>query len=552
MYYISLWALSIVLLFIFPSLAGASLADSFRDIFCSKTTHSHDDHDDKRKKKISQWKQMWKSSPCWIRFTCGLAAILVKNMWRISRTFCIPGASSNHHSSSSASNHPDLSWTRSHPEEDQDLRRVESGGMEYQSATNPTVVSNTSNQSDRLWMIIGGLIGVVSVLIAVGSIGPMVVHTNGMSVLSILVSWLCAVGLLISSLLNGFGSVSMPYTCLAGLYLTPVRPEVIAKLQVELQNMHEAMVKKRKELRELTVTVKSGGGLSAGVSSSFSSSRWTFGKLAGEIGNRRQVLQAELEFLHNLCQDMMADIEELRYSQIVSSAARTTMGKLRSYVGILFSIILLVRLGSAAMSIWWVHSMDTRHHHKLPNGDIVTRAIVWLSGRDLISQRDLTMLSQVVSLGLTALLTFTQARTFFRAMAVVHRRLTRFYQHFYCGKSRDYSSLSTDNRVGTRGGLMSGLFAQVLAGATGSYFLSCIVLIKMMLPDAFCQDFAVAMGGTDVFSIQSSIVNTVFAGSAGVSLSILGMLFGIQRQNTLRHAASTSVLDERLRIVDSV
>ena len=277
------------------------------------------------------------------------------------------------------------------------------------------------------------------------------------------------------------------------------------------------------------------------------------------MGTRRQMLLTELEFLSNLCQDMMADIEELRYSHVMSSSARTTSGKLRSLVGMVFSIILLVRLGSAATSIWWSESLDDvarRHHDKVAHGDIITRGVVWVSGRHLVSQKDLNMLSQVVSLGLTALLTFSQARTFFRVMSVVHRRLTRVYQHFYCGKGRDYSSsMSTVPLLGTTAapassGLMSTLFSQVLAGATGSYFLSCVVLMKMMLPDAFCQDFAMAMGGTDVFSIQSSIVNTVFAFSAGVSLSILGMLFGIQRQKYLAahgrwHRRRTSPISPR-------
>ena len=568
MYYLVLWALSVVILFIFPSLAGASLADSFRDIFCRKPSDSNtsggDGEDDKRKKNFSRWKQFWKKSPWWIRFSCGLVAIVIRNMWRLTRTLCLAGVGRRPLSSATIPNNLDLSWARSHSNDELDLRRVESGGNEYQGPTSPITMSKSSKQSDRPWMIFGGLIGVVSVLAAVGSIGPMVVHTNGNTLLSILVSWLCAVGLLISSLLNGFGSVSMPYSCLAGLYLAPVRPEAIVKLEVELQSVREVMVKKRTELRELTLTVKTGGGLSAsGTSSSSksSSSRWNFGKIGGEMGTRRQVLQTELEFLNNLCQDMMADIEELRYSHVMSSAARTTSGKLRSLVGMAFSIILLIRLGSAVTSIWYSESLDkatTRNQHKVAHGDIITKVIVWLSGHHLVSQKDLNMLSQVVSLGLTAILTFTQARTFFRVMSVVHRRLTRVYQHFYCGKSRDYSlSVSTETLIGTAaartsGGLMSTLFSQVLAGATGSYFLSCIVLMKMMLPDAFCQDFAIAMGGTNVFSIQASIVNTVFACSAGASLSILGMLFGIQRQNTLRHTVGGIDNHPRLRTADLV
>jgi Abscisic acid G-protein coupled receptor/The Golgi pH Regulator (GPHR) Family N-terminal len=569
MYYFTLWALSVVILFVFPSLAGASMADSFRNMCCRKLSDSNtgggDGEDDKRKRNFSRWKQSWKLSPWWIRFSCGLVAIVIRNMWRLTRTLCLAGVGRSPRSSAPIPNNLDLSWTRSHSNDELDLRKVESGGMEYQGPTSPTTMSKSQNQSDRLWMILGGLIGVVSVLAAVGSIGPMVVHTNDGTLLSILVSWLCAVGLLISSLLNGFGSVSMPYTCLAGLYLTPVRPEVIVKLEVELQSVREAMVKKRTELRELTLTIKTGGGVSANgtssSSSSSSSSRWNFGKMGGEMGTRRQMLQTELEFLSNLCQDMMADIEELRYSHVLSSSARTTSGKLRSLVGMVFSIILLVRLGSAASSIWWSESLDDvarRHHDKVAHSDIITRGVVWVSGRHLVSQKDLNMLSQVVSLGLTALLTFSQTRTFFRVMSVVHRRLTRVYQHFYCGKGRDYSSsMSTGTLLGTTAppessGLMSTLFSQVLAGATGSYFLSCVVLMKMMLPDTFCQDFAMAMGGTDVFSIQSSIVNTVFACSAGVSLSILGMLFGIQRQNTLRHTAGGLDDHPRFRPADLV
>jgi Abscisic acid G-protein coupled receptor/The Golgi pH Regulator (GPHR) Family N-terminal len=575
MYYYALWTLSIVILFIFPSLAGASLADSFRDIFCrNQSDGSHDDGDDKRRKKNGAWKRFWTSSPWWIRFTCGLAAIVVKNMCQLVKRLCLADFGTRHRSSlQPIPSNIDLNWTRSSSDDDQDVRRVESGGVEPQASTSSSWMSKPTSHSHRLWMIVGGLIGVITVLVVVGSIGPMVVHTNGMSILSILVSWLCAVGLLISSLLNGFGSVSMPYTCLAGLYLTPVRPEVIMKLEGELQSVREAMARKRTELRDLTVTIRSGGNvtnvgsttsssLSSGASSSsaaVSSSRWTFGSIGGEVGNRRQVLQTELEFLHTLCQDMMADIEELRYSQSISSAARTSMGKLRSYVGLVFSIILLARLGSAAINIWQSYStmmlLETSHYQqKVASGDVVTKAIVWLSGHDLVSQKDLTMLSQVVSLGLTALLTFSQARTFFRAMAAVNRRLTRFYQNCSCGTSGHNASLlltKDSSRLGISGGLMSGLFSQLLAGATGSYFLSCIVLMKMMLPAAFCQDFANAMGGTDVFSIHSYIVNIVFACSAGVSLSILGMLFGIQRQNTLRHTAPGG-RDERHRIVDAV
>jgi hypothetical protein len=86
----------------------------------------------------------------------------------------------------------------------------------------------------------------------------------------------------------------------------------------------------------------------------------------------------------------------------------------------------------------------------------------------------------------------------------------------------------------------AGVHSEIIAGVTGCYFLSCIVLIKMMLPEEFCEGFSAAMGGTDVFTIHMSVVNIVFTCSAGVSAAILGMLFGIQRQNNMRHTSSTN------------
>jgi hypothetical protein len=63
----------------------------------------------------------------------------------------------------------------------------------------------------------------------------------------------------------------------------------------------------------------------------------------------------------------------------------------------------------------------------------------------------------------------------------------------------------------------------------------------MMLPEEFCEGFSTAMGGMDVFTIHTSVVNTVFACSAGVSVTILALMFGIQRQNNFRHTTAKDV-----------
>jgi hypothetical protein len=554
-YWILLWMLSLVILVAFPCLAGAAIAETFGHFFQSTT-----DRDDQ---KYPLFDSYWRACPWWIRFLGSLVKIVVKNLWKICNAFFRSLRWSSKESSSV------LAMTVNDEEsQSQSLsRQSASGDTELRglvsSPKNNNNANNTHSNNNRFLMSAGSICGISAVLVLVSSLGPIVVQTSsGKNALSVIVSWLCAIGLMISSLMNGFGSVSMPYSCLAGLYLKPVHPEVITKLEAELQSVREAMSNKRATLRETTVAIKqqhsstNNSNLNNNTNNTTSKIR-SFADLGDELGNRKQVLQTEIDFLEVLCKDMEEDIDELRYSQSVAAAARTPMGKLRSYVGLVFSVLLLVRLLSAGMSIWKSYTMDTSRH-KVAHGDIVTTVLLWLTGHDLVSLKKHTMLSQVVSLGLTALLSFTQIRTFLRTVAAVHRQLTRFYQKCYCGtsicsKGSSSSNSSSSSRKGSDAlsdernlhgtselFSSSGIYSQIVAGATGCYFLSCIVLIKMMLPEEFCGGFSTAMGGMDVFTIHTSVVNTVFACSAGVTATVQAMLFGIQRQHNFRHTSSTT------------
>ena len=139
-------------------------------------------------------------------------------------------------------------------------------------------------------VITGSLVGIIITIILLSSIGPLVVQlpfeqedtnnddTNDIgrnTTLSIVVSWLCAVGLLISSLLNGFGSVSLPFTYLSGIFMKQVRPETINKLTSELRSMQDTVSKKRIMVKELTVEVSgvvSSSSTSTSITTSSSSS----------------------------------------------------------------------------------------------------------------------------------------------------------------------------------------------------------------------------------------------------------------------------------------
>jgi hypothetical protein len=324
-------------------------------------------------------------------------------------------------------------------------------------------------------------------------------------------------------MLNGFGSVSMPQSCLSGLYLKPVRPEVIRKLTAERESVHQALEFKKQNLRDMRVSTT--GFLQR-----------TFSDIGDEVSNRKLILQTEIEFLEVLYQELGEDLDEVQLSQKLAVEARTTVGTIKSYLGVIFSILLLIRIFNAAMNIWksYTINVDT---HKIADQDLVTTVLLWLAGHNFVSPQQYSMASQIISLALTAFLSFSQVRNFLRTVTAVNRRLGVLYENFLCSKWSTKKSTLTSK---TKSISLYGGFAGYLAALTGCcYSLSCIVLIKMMLPEEFCEGFSTALGGMDVFTIHSSVVNTVFASSAGISAVILGMLFGIQRQNNFRHTAST-------------
>jgi hypothetical protein len=375
------------------------------------------------------------------------------------------------------------------------------------------------------------------------------------------VSWLCAVGLLLSSVLNGFGSVSMPYTYLAGLFLKPVRPETITKLSLDLQNLQETVLKKRALLREPVVdlmtprssitmpTVSS----SKSHRSSVKSSTGAFGGIGSdmteELKHRREFLKTEIDFLEDIIKETTMDLDELRYSQTVAMNARTGLGKVKSLIGVFFSVILLLRLFNAGYIIWASPGYYASIHNHLgskKSGDIVTSTLLWLTGNNYVSAKRYALLSQMVSLTLAAVLSFSQVRFFLRTVTIVNRRLTRFYHKLSCGPDAD-PPISTSTPKGqqppsstmNRTQIVS-THSQVIAGLLGCYSLACIVLIKMMLPGRFSVAFSTALGVEGIFVINSHVVNWVFFWSAMVSSAILGVLLSIQRQNTFRYASETS------------
>jgi hypothetical protein len=268
-----------------------------------------------------------------------------------------------------------------------------------------------------------------------------------------------------------------------------------------------------------------------------------------DITQRKKIIMDEISFLETLVEEMQEDIEEMKYTQGMEAASRTAMGRMRSWVGVVFSIVLLVRLYFASLSIWqhWSrrgeasageYDMGTVTTGASTKRDPVTTFLLWLLGNRMVTEKEYNNLSQFISLLLTAYLSLSQERYFLRTMAAMHRRI----HHLFCGVTYNDSSSSSspflDETSSAQFQTRTGIYMHLLAALMGSYFMSCIVLTKMMLPWQYRAAFSGALGGFDAFIIQSDVVNAMFAFSAIVSASILAMLFGIQKQRALLHSTA--------------
>jgi len=381
-----------------------------------------------------------------------------------------------------------------------------------------------SNTHFRRSMILGSISGILCSLLFLNSVGPLVIRTSEeTNFLAKAVSWLCAIGILLSALLNGFGSVSLPHGLITGRVLKPVSSEAIAQAEVDLHRAKSSLEERRRDMGSSEFRIHS--------NSTGTWRKMSFTDLGGEVVQRRKDQSNEIAFLETLVDEMQEDVAEMRYAQTLAAAARTPLGRIRSWLGLVFSIVLLARLFSAIHFLWAHQNTIVPGHSSSPRGDPVTTVLLWLMGHNFVkTQHDYNTLSQFISLTLTAILSFSQVRTLLRTLSAVNSRLNTLYRRCYCRTPR-----TPKNKANTTAEAFS---AELLASVMGSYFLACIVLTKLMLPFTYRTSFSAALGGDDIFQIRSFTVNSAFALSAMVSTAVLGMLLGIQRQNTHRHTTT--------------
>jgi hypothetical protein len=388
--------------------------------------------------------------------------------------------------------------------------------------------------------------------------------------------------LLLSAVINGFGSVSFPFNSLAPFYLQPVSKEALAHAESELDRLIATLEDLRYKLISLSATslaVPSGSAPSSNGATTATTGRRrnsSFSDLGEDLVHRRSSLASEIAFVESLVADTKDDLAEMRHARTLSLRARTPAGRLLSWLGAIMSIVLLLRLLTVTIGLnRWSSTSRGRFDEianesetrPFPRADIVTSLLLWTMGHTSLvtSQQQLDQLSQFISLVLSSFLSVSQIRTFLRTVSAVHRRLSSLY-------STACSCPGTPPHRGDRssGGVetisvMPVAGSCVLATLGGCYLLACVVLTKLMLPPQYRRSFAEALlvggggGGAAaaapyddgrhgsgagaaigidlILWVRSYALDAAFVATAVLSASVLAALFGIQRSNTRRFSS---------------
>lgn len=362
--------------------------------------------------------------------------------------------------------------------------------------------------------------------------------------LSIMVSTLCTIGMMIASILNGFGSASLPHSNLVGILLQPTPKELISKTVQELDYAKRTL-EETKQCYILLVDDNHDDNTKS------------------KQQNQQQV-HDKVIFLTNLVEDMNDDIHEMKSSNVLAMQARTIFGRIRGILGVIFSIILVVRVLLASTSFLTSSSSllvkdDSNSHLMRTNNfdgnandpssrDPLTNLLLLLVGRNYMinNAAHYDQLRQMTSLILAGILTISQINSFFRVVGALERKLRGTF--FLGGGSNYTTSLrqqqqqslqqqSSDKSYRREKNEVAILISSFVMGC---YFLACVTVVKMNLPNEYRLSFSMALGARSNFTYggnatHNHLFNIIFFVSSLISAIILASLFGIQRTNSNRY-----------------
>jgi hypothetical protein len=448
------------------------------------------------------------------------------------------------------------------------LQKICGYGKDFQQQQQPQQNHpKNSNKRNAILVLLGSTIGIHLSLTFFRSFDTMVVsNTPSSKLLQKIISRICAFGLTISSALNGFGSVSLPYSFLVGYFHEPISPRHIANAEEELQKIH-SLLQYQKRCSSTTAASSSNKWFESTTSTSTLIRRSVpSSKLDNDNNNSKPCCSSdtnnhdrEIATIEELYEDLTRELEEMRSIAKASSSSSSSnilcSGHLFQLLGVMFSMVLILRLCLATttiLSFSWrkyrtasISNYYSVHYGSAPERlDPITRTLTWLAGHNLVSIEKFHNFSQVVCLIVAFGLSYSQVGNFLRIVFELNRR---FHKCFFCIVSRPkgeevFQESNSTQQQRHYGRYLYFYYPNIVSIIMGSYFLSCVVVIGTNLPKEFRAPLVYALQGA-TFSFNPWYLDLIYTISATITLILFASITGIRRQNSMKRYLLDDFMD---------
>jgi len=381
-------------------------------------------------------------------------------------------------------------------------------------------------------------------------------------VLATLVSRISNVGVLLSTLLNGFGSVSLPYSFFMAIYMKNIlTPENLSRKEADLLRTTCFLEKKKEKLQSYSspknnhLDIPSDASFhdlspSSITSQSSHTSRSRFWNRKpsqekdqissyehyGEV----QALEKEIKRLESIRTEQEDDYNE--FKEMISASTIEIFGlkTLGKVLGAIFTVVLWIRVSNAVRICM---SMVEQSFNEQPEGintDIISLTLNWLIDKELLVEDHYKILSQVLSFLLTIYLSISQVASFSRMRSNLRKKWRGCIGFFWEENNVTNGHVQKTKEFGKLSSINDCIGELLMNFVMGSYFLSCVVLLKINLPGYYGMEFWDALGRPHFF-LDRKMINVVFLISVGISAIVLGVSLRKQTLSSKMDATFSSI-----------
>ena len=325
-----------------------------------------------------------------------------------------------------------------------------------------------------------------------------------------------ALGLVLVSVLSGYGTVSVPFSYLS-LFIRPVETGEISAMESQLQQTLVSKKQKIAKVDSLQMELKAKKESDQARAGFFSK----FINAIGSVGTRKIMqdiasLEIEIASLSSLEAALVADVNDLKKQRQKAILSRTLRGHVQNLLGYLLSLYCIYRMVASFMAL--LVGEDTSSDPVSKTIALVLR--VFTGGNITI---DVRIISQYLTLAFVGFISVTSLRGFMMHMQ-------RFFSIF-------------------RGsGISSVGFVLMLTELLGFYTISSLLLLRRQLPEQYRATVTDAIGGDLEFDTYHKGFHALFLVTACISLGLLWQQVSRRKTEALDRLPTYIVPSDKIKI----